>query len=91
MGIELIKRAMTRDQYLKVKQMLHLCNNEKAAANKSDRAFKIRSFITMLQKSFGKFGIFETHVAVDDRDDGEILWTKLIEAVHQRETCKVWL
>lgn len=66
LGIELIKRAMTRDQYLKVKQMLHFCNNKEAAANKSDRAFKIRSFITMLQRSFCKFGIFETHVAVDE-------------------------
>ena len=64
LGLDIVKRAMPRDRYLKIKQMLHFCNNENSLGNKSDSGLKLRPFIAMLQKNFIECGNFETHVVV---------------------------
>lgn len=66
LGIQLVKSAMSRNQYLELKALLHLQDNSKASQNKNDRAFKIRSLVDIINKNFRKWGIFQKHLSIDE-------------------------
>lgn len=52
LGVFLVKQAMSRNRFQIVKSVVHFCDNVEAENNKSDKGFKVRSLISMLQKSF---------------------------------------
>ena len=66
LGQSLIKNAMTRNRFQQLKSIIHFCNNEEFENNKSDKGYKIRVLIQLMQKSFKKFGVFETDLSVDE-------------------------
>ena len=41
LGVESVRRAMTRSRYLKIKAYLHFQNNETSSTHQNDRGFKI--------------------------------------------------
>lgn len=66
LGVESIRRAMSRSRYLKIKAYLHFQDNEKNSMNQDDRGFKIRPLMDMLNESFRKFGVFREELSVDE-------------------------
>ena len=52
--------------YMKIKQYLHVQDNNSRKPGNADRGFKIRPLIDMLNKSFQKFGIYQENLAVDE-------------------------
>ena len=52
-----------------LKNCIHFIDNSETENNTDDKGFKIRPLITMFQKSFRKFGIFEENLAVDEMID----------------------
>lgn len=65
-GIPIIKKAMSRNKYQKLKTLLHFQDNDLANENKHDRGFKIRPILKMVNESFQKFGIFEENLSIDE-------------------------
>ena len=61
----IVRQAMTRSEYLKIKSYLHVQDNNKQKESK-DRGFKVRPLIEMINKSFQQFGIFESKLAIDE-------------------------
>ena len=66
LGVPIIKKAMTRNNFQHLKSIINFCNNERWEENKSDRGFKVRSLIEMIQKSFKKYEVFEKNLSVDE-------------------------
>lgn len=66
LGVSIVKNAMSRNQFLKIKSFIHFNDNDLAEEQKNDRAFKIRPLISMINKSFQKFGIFEQNISIDE-------------------------
>lgn len=56
----LVRKAMSRNRYKKIKSQIHFQDNKQVTKNKHDRGFKIRPMITMIRASFQQFGIFES-------------------------------
>ncbi|XP_049855352.1 uncharacterized protein LOC126335921 [Schistocerca gregaria] len=65
-GIPIIKTAMSRNKYQKLKTLLHFQDNDLADENKHDHRFKIRPLLKMTNESFQKFGIFEENLLIDE-------------------------
>ena len=61
----IVRQAMTRSEYLKIKSYLHVQDNNKQKESK-DRGFKVRPLIEMINKSFQQYGIFESKLAIDE-------------------------
>ena len=60
----IVRQAMTRAEYLKIKTHLHVQNNDNP--NKlNDRAFKIRPLMNIINGSFQQFGVFQPKLSVD--------------------------
>ena len=62
----LVREAMTRSRYVKIKQCLHVQNNNGRKPGDTDRGFKVRPLIKMLNENFVKFGIYQENLAVDE-------------------------
>jgi hypothetical protein len=58
LGLEMVKKAMSRNKYKKLKSMIHFQDNDLANENKHDRGFKIRPLMEMINVAFKEFGIF---------------------------------
>ena len=63
---KLVREAMTRGSYQKIKQYLHVQNNNGRKVGDTDRGFKVRPLIEMLNETFKKFGIYQQNLAVDE-------------------------
>lgn len=63
-GIDLIRNAMSRNQFRSIKQNLHLCDNKDL--DKSDKFAKLRPLIDALNKKFLQFGIFSNYLSIDE-------------------------
>jgi len=61
-GQKLVKNSMTRNDYRKIKSFIQLY--DRASPNK-ERGFKVKSLISMLNKSFQRFGIFDKNLTID--------------------------
>lgn len=57
---------MAWNRFQTVKSVVHFCDNAEAEDNKSDKGFKVRNMISMLQKLLIKFGVFKHCVSVDE-------------------------
>lgn len=62
----LVREAMTRSSYHKIKQYLHVQDNNGRKPGDTDRGFKVRPLIKMLNDSFAKFDIYQENLAVDE-------------------------
>lgn len=62
--IPFVEQAMSRNRFDKIKSYLHF--NDNSRIDKTDKGFKIRPFIDKANKSFRKFGIFESNLAIDE-------------------------
>ena len=61
----IVRQAMTRSDYLKIKSYLHVQDNNKQQKTK-DRGFKVRPLLDIINKSFQQFGIFQSKLAIDE-------------------------
>ena len=66
LGVSLVKAAMSRNCFQRLKSVIHFCNNDVANENKQDKGFKVRKLISAFQKSFMQFSLFEESLAVDE-------------------------
>ena len=55
---------MARNRFQILKRIIHFCNNSDCEKNNEDRGFKVRPLMSMIQKSFIRFGVFEECLAV---------------------------
>ena len=65
----IIRNAMSRGRYMKIKSYLHVQDNSKLPAGQSqlqDRGFKVRPLLDLLNASFQQFGVFQEDLAVDE-------------------------
>ena len=63
-GIPLVYNAMTRQKFKTVKRYLHL--NDSAMIDASDKVYELRPFLDALNTNFQKFGIFHSHLSIDE-------------------------
>ena len=63
-GIPLVYNAMTRQKFKTVKRYLHL--NDSAMIDASDKMYELRPFLDALNTNFQKFGIFHSHLSIDE-------------------------
>ena len=63
---KLVREAMTRCTYVKIKQCLHKQNNNSQKPGDTERGFKVRSLIMTLNERFVKFGIYQDSLAVNE-------------------------
>ena len=65
----IIRNAMPRSRYMKIKSYLHVQDNSKMSGPQSqlqDRAFKVRPLLDLLNESFQQFNVFQEDLAVDE-------------------------
>ena len=55
---------MRRQKFKTIKRYLHL--NDNAMIDASDKMYKLRPFLDALNKNFQKFGIFHSHLSIDE-------------------------
>ena len=70
MDVQCVRKSMSRNRYLEIKQYLHLNDNsvlEKVSADDWDRLFKIRPLLEKLNKNFLKFGVFSENLSIDEK------------------------
>ena len=63
-GIPLVYNAMTRQKFKTINRYLNL--NENAMIDASDKMYKLRPFLDALNTNFQKFGIFHSHLSIDE-------------------------
>ncbi|KAK3878905.1 hypothetical protein Pcinc_016491 [Petrolisthes cinctipes] len=63
----LVRNSMPRNRYTEIKRYLHFANNENAAQNTKDKAFKLRPVMDYLNKKFRAFGIFSRELSIDEQ------------------------
>ena len=61
----IVRQAMTRSEYLKIKSYLHVQDNNKQQLTK-DRGFKVRPLMDIINRSFQQYGIFQSQLAIDE-------------------------
>ena len=62
----IIRDAMSRPRYMKIKSYLHLQDNAKMTAGNTDRAFKVRPLLDIINRSFQQYGVFHNKLSVDE-------------------------
>lgn len=63
--ITFVSSHMARDRFLEIKRYIHLANNDAVVA--SDKLYKVRSFLTILNTSLQQFGVFSKFLSVDEQ------------------------
>ena len=63
-GIPLVYNAMTRQKFKTIKRYLHL--NDNAMNDANDKMYELRPFLEALNTNFQKFGIFHSHLSIDE-------------------------
>jgi hypothetical protein len=62
--VPIVAAAMSRDHYLKIKQYLHLANNQKL--EQGNKVAKVSRLYALLNESLVQVGIFHTNLSVDE-------------------------
>ena len=62
----IVRDAMPRSKYLKIKSYLHLQDNAKMTPDNKDRGFKVRPLLDIINRSFQQYGVFQERLAVDE-------------------------
>lgn len=78
-GLPFVKNAISRDRFLKIKQFIHVCNNNELDTN--DKFAKVTPFNAMLNRKFMQFGIFSHHLSIDEQ----------MIAYFGRHSCKMFI
>lgn len=65
LGKEIVKQAMSRNKFKKIKQYFHLANND--GLDKDDKYAKLRPYFEILNEKFMKFGVFSEHLSIDEQ------------------------
>ncbi|KAJ8956555.1 hypothetical protein NQ318_019279 [Aromia moschata] len=63
-SIPCVSTAMSRNRFQEIKKYLHFADNSKL--DKSDKLYKMRPMVTMLNKNFQQWGIFHPHLSIDE-------------------------
>ena len=69
LGITIVKNAVSKDRFQMLKNCIDFIDNSEAENSTDYRRPRFQNqatYITMFQKSFRKFGIFEENLAVDE-------------------------
>lgn len=64
-GLPFVKDAISRDRFLKVKQFIHVCNNNELDPN--NKFAKIVPFNAILNRKCMQFGVFAHHLSIDEQ------------------------
>lgn len=79
LGIELVKMAMTRDRFTRIKSYFHVCKNDDLNVN--DKFAKVAPFNNLLNKKFMQFGMFAHHLSIDEQ----------MIAYYGKHSCKMFI
>lgn len=93
LGISLVKNAMSRNAYLKIKSVIHFQDNSKVEENKKDKSFKIKPLLEKVNNNFRKWGIFHQNLSIDEmivRYYGHNTLKQFIRAKPIRFGYKLW-
>lgn len=63
--VSIFAKSMSRNRFLEIKKYLHFCDNT-AAAETSDKMFKVRSLADILIKKFLQWGVFHQDLSIDE-------------------------
>lgn len=64
-GNVVVKQAMTRNMFEKIKRYLHFMNNDDIDV--TDRFSKVRRLIDLLNVKFMRFGVFDADISIDEQ------------------------
>ena len=64
-GIELVKRKMSRNRFQEIKKYLHLADNDHLPQN--DKLGKVKDSLQLMKRNFIQFGVFCHHISIDER------------------------
>lgn len=64
-GIAIIKQAMARNTFQKLKSNFHIANNNEL--DKNDKFAKVRPLFALLNTRFMQFGVFEPNLSIDEQ------------------------
>ncbi|XP_069670940.1 piggyBac transposable element-derived protein 3-like isoform X1 [Periplaneta americana] len=66
LGLDIVKNAMSRNQFLKLKSLIHFNDNTDPNDQNHNKGFKVRPLMSMLNAAFQQFGIFSEHLAIGE-------------------------
>jgi DNA excision repair protein ERCC-6 len=64
LGVEAVRRAMSKNRFHEIKKYLHVCDNTQVDA--TDKLFKIRKLIDVIGRNIRQFGVFSKCLSVDE-------------------------
>uniref|UniRef100_A0A0K0ELN5 DDE_Tnp_1_7 domain-containing protein n=1 Tax=Strongyloides stercoralis TaxID=6248 RepID=A0A0K0ELN5_STRER len=64
LGLEIVSKAMPRNKYDQIKQNIHFVDNSKI--DTTDKMFKLRPLMNILNEKFKQWGIFHTYLSIDE-------------------------
>ena len=64
-GVELVKRKMSRNRFQEIKKYLHLADNDHLPRN--DKLGKVKDYWQLMKRNFIQFGVFCHHLSVDEQ------------------------
>lgn len=65
LGRPIIRNAMSRKNFQKIKQYLHLANN--FTIDTTDKFAKLAPYFKLLNNNFMQFGVFSAHLSIDEQ------------------------
>ena len=63
-GVNLVKKKMSRSRFLEIKRYLHLADNNNVIED--DKLAKIRKYLDLLNRNFTQFGAFSQNLSIDE-------------------------
>ncbi|GBN02528.1 hypothetical protein AVEN_246-1 [Araneus ventricosus] len=64
-SVHIVRDSMSRLQYRNMKQKLHLADNSQI--DNSDKLYKVRPYLNLLNRKFQQFGIFSHDLSIDEQ------------------------
>jgi hypothetical protein len=64
-SVKIVTNALSRQLFHDIKRNLHLCDN--ASIQTTDKLYKVRKYVEMLNTRFSQFGIFAHNLSIDEQ------------------------
>lgn len=64
-NVHIVTKAMSRQSFRDIKRNLHLSDN--STVQPSDKFYKIRTYVEMMNARFAKFGVFSHNLSIDEQ------------------------
>ena len=64
-GVNLVKKKMSRNRFQEIKRYLHLADNNNLIED--DNLAKIRKYLDLLNRTFTQFGVFSQNLSIDEQ------------------------